>query len=82
MSIPKGKLAKIMNWMSFQALKHLYPIPQNVTLFENRIFANGQVRMRSFIRVGFKIQLISVLIKRENSDTDICAEGGRCENAG
>lgn len=78
----KETLAKIMNWMAFHASKRLYPIPQNVTLFESRVFPNGQVRMRLLGWVGPKIQLISVLIKRENLDRDLCAEGRQCEDAG
>ena len=54
MSISKEILAKIMNWIlwaelcpsKIRMLKFSWPVPQNVTLFENRVFIGDKVKIK------------------------------------
>ena len=54
MSISREKLAKIMKWVSWaelcpskiHMLKFLCLVPQNVTLFENRVFIGDKVKIK------------------------------------
>lgn len=54
MSVLKEKLAQIMNWTlrvelcssKIHVLKSPYPVCQSVTLFESKVFADDQVKMK------------------------------------